>query len=344
MDEGNVDASADALRDTSARPGLTPKRLVSVTVSREATGARHTTLATLLRKAVFDRWIPCLAGEEGDSSERRDRSVASPLGASATGASATGASATGASATGASATGASATGARHSCLAVSVSAEGRNAQDSLRAAEPPRPQILPPRFFDPSRAVVRTKGNLPHWQQPRCACFVTWRTADSLPQSKLAELEEERMFWTANHPHPWDSDTRREYNRLFEGRIQEWLDAGGGACVLRQVLLRRKVEDVLRRFDGSRYQLYALVVMPNHVHVLFMPLGEQSVRDIVRTWKGVSARAVNQALGATGDFWQKESWDHLVRSERQFAKFVRYIRTNDPTIAYSVYGEGTEDE
>ena len=48
--------------------------------------------------------------------ERRDKSVASPLGASAT-------------------------GARHSCLAVSVSAEGRNAQDSLRAAESPRPQF-----------------------------------------------------------------------------------------------------------------------------------------------------------------------------------------------------------
>jgi len=35
--------------------------------------------------------------------------------------------------------------------------------------------------------------------------------------------------------------------------------------------------------------------------------------------------------------WQKESWEHLVRRERQFAKFVRYIRNNDPAIAYCVY-------
>ena len=57
--------------------------------------------------------------EPEGGSERRDKSVASPVGASAT-------------------------GARHSCLAVSVSAEGRNAQDSLRAAEPPRPHS----YFD----------------------------------------------------------------------------------------------------------------------------------------------------------------------------------------------------
>ena len=119
--------------------------------------------------------------------------------------------------------------------------------------------------------------------------------------------------------------------------MQEWLDEGYGACVLRDAALRQRVENVILKFNHVRYVVYALVVMPNHVHVLFMPTGCASAEKIVSVWKGASAHAVNEALDATGGFWQKESWDHLVRNERQFAKFVRYIRENDPGIAYCVY-------
>ncbi len=92
------------------------------------------------------------------------------------------------------------------------------------------------------------------------------------------------------------------------------------------------------RFDRSRYVVYALVVMPNHVHVLFMPLAGWSITEILKGWKGVSARALNAATGAVGTFWQKESWDHCVRSAAQFRKFLNYIRSNDSAIAYSAYG------
>jgi putative DNA methylase len=46
------------------------------------------------------------------------------------------------------------------------------------------------------------------------------------------------------------------------------LNAGYGACSLRDDRVARIVADVLGYFDGERYRLLAWVVMPNHVHVV----------------------------------------------------------------------------
>jgi len=99
---------------------------------------------------------------------------------------------------------------------------------------------------------------------------------------------------------------------------------------------RAVVEDALLHFNGLHHVVYAYVVMPNHVHVLFMPLGESSA-GVLHGWKSYSATMVNRLHKSSGAFWQKESWDHLVRNERQFAKFVKYINANDPDNAWSAY-------
>ena len=194
-----------------------------------------------------------------------------------------------------------------------------------------------PRFFSREALVSRTANCLPHWEQSGCCCFVTWRTADSIPQEKLNVIREERELFESQHAQPWTDEVWDEYHRLFEGRYQKWLDEGAGACVLRQEKLRRAVEDVIMRFDRLRYVVYSLVVMPNHVHVLFLPLGGMTVAEILKGWKGVSARIVNADLGTGGSFWQKESGDHYVRSAAQFRKFLDYIKSNDNSIAYNAY-------
>ena len=128
-----------------------------------------------------------------------------------------------------------------------------------------------------------------------------------------------------------------EYRELQEGRLQKWLDAGAGACVLADENNRRIVESAIMHFNGSRYVVYAYVVMPNHVHVLFMPSDGNRIADILASWKRFSSRQLNNVLGSDGVFWQKESWDHLVRNERQFAKYLSYIKANDGDKAYDAY-------
>ena len=74
-----------------------------------------------------------------------------------------------------------------------------------------------------------------------------------------------------------------------------------------------------------KYRLKDFVVMPNHVHVLVTPPGEHTLSDAVQEWKSVSAHHLNKALGRKGEFWQKEYFDHIVRSPEQLAKFRSYI-------------------
>ena len=68
--------------------------------------------------------------------------------------------------------------------------------------------------------------------------------------------------------------------------------------------------------------------MPNHVHVLFHPLGENKLESILQTWKRFTAREINKLLENTGSLWQREYWDRLIRSEKQFAWTRNYISKN----------------
>ncbi|HLD47179.1 MAG TPA: hypothetical protein VJA64_05095 [Desulfobaccales bacterium] len=45
----------------------------------------------------------------------------------------------------------------------------------------------------------------------------------------------------------------------------------------------------LKHFDGRRYELYAGVVMHDHVHVLAKPLGNQPLQEIIHSWKSFTA-------------------------------------------------------
>ena len=110
--------------------------------------------------------------------------------------------------------------------------------------------------------------------------------------------------------------------------IDRWLDQGSGSCVLKEPANAKIVADALRHFDGDRYELASFVVMPNHLHVLFRPLEDHALTDILRSWKGFTAREINKRMGKTGALWQDEYWDRLIRSERHFCKVAEYIREN----------------
>ena len=192
-----------------------------------------------------------------------------------------------------------------------------------------------PNFFNGCGTVVATHANLPHWNKANTAAFVTFRLADSLPQEKLLALEAQRRDWLAAHPQPLDDAAVREYFESFDGRVQDWLDRGYGSCVLADQRCHDIVEDALWHFAGERYALYAYAVMANHVHVLFMPTGDETLSGTVMNWKRFTAKAINAALGREGQLWQKESFDTLVRSERHFQAIVRYIRQNDLEKSWS---------
>jgi REP element-mobilizing transposase RayT len=183
-------------------------------------------------------------------------------------------------------------------------------------------------FLDREAEIENLSGNLPHWRQEGVTYFVTFRTHDSIPQAKMQEWLAEREAWLKAHPEPHDAATRREYGRRFPGRFHEWLDAGYGACVLARPDCRAIVEGALRHFAGQRYALDEFVVMPNHVHVLVTPLAGHSLSAILHSWKSYTSKEIGKVLGKSGTFWQKESFDHILRSPEQLGKVRQYICGN----------------
>jgi REP element-mobilizing transposase RayT len=183
-------------------------------------------------------------------------------------------------------------------------------------------------YFVPWAEIDTHERRLPHWQQGQVAVFVTWRLADALAEEKLAAWHSERTKWLVHHPEPWNVATRLCYAELFGQRIDRWLDAGHGSCLLRDPLARVELIQVLQAFDGTRYRMHAWVVMPNHVHVLFSPIGTDPSARTVAAWKGVSARRIHLRCGGSGRLWQPESWDTLIRSPNHFASCLHYIAEN----------------
>ena len=84
------------------------------------------------------------------------------------------------------------------------------------------------------------------------------------------------------------------------------------------------VLDGARRFQ--RYELHAYVVMANHVHLLVTP--RVQMPKWLAPLKGYTAHEANRLLARKGAFWQDESYDHLVRTDREFENIRAYIENN----------------
>jgi REP element-mobilizing transposase RayT len=97
--------------------------------------------------------------------------------------------------------------------------------------------------------------------------------------------------------------------------------------------VRQLVLDCCRHDHGTKYELHAAVVMPDHVHLLLTPNtdGEgntYSLAEIMQGIKGSAAHAVNRALDRKGQVWQAESFDHLLRSDESARSKADYICAN----------------
>jgi len=183
-------------------------------------------------------------------------------------------------------------------------------------------------YYNPFEETEMWENRLPHWQQPGKTYFVTFRLADSLPAHLLEQHSREKKTWLETNPKPWTPDKEREYHLRFTTKIDHWLDQGYGSCALADGRHARVVADTLAHFEGTRCRQFAWVVMPNHVHAVFLLLEGEELTDLIRSWKRYSARRINETRGKRSPFWQKDYFDRLVRDREHFGNTVRYIRRN----------------
>ena len=102
---------------------------------------------------------------------------------------------------------------------------------------------------------------------------------------------------------------------------------------------RTIVLNAFRHFHGSRYDLIAVCVMPDHVHALIRPAPKNtndaennpifwSFSELMQSIKSFSAHAINKAHGTSGSVWEKERFDRYVRSDRDLEEKFHYILRN----------------
>ncbi len=200
------------------------------------------------------------------------------------------------------------------------------------------PPVSPPSTAEVLASTKTHRRRLPHWQRPETSLFLTWRLADSLPEEKLDKYLSEKEAWLANHPEPRSSEDEEEFHKLFSDKIDKWLDAGSGECLLRDPKIAKIVSDALHHFDGERYALDSFVVMPNHVHVLLQLAPDHKLEDVLHSWKSFTAKKINEALGREGMLWQPEYFDRMIRDEVHLENVRKYIE-NNPKHGKLVEGE-----
>ena len=71
---------------------------------------------------------------------------------------------------------------------------------------------------------------------------------------------------------------------------------------------------------APRVHLHAVVVMPDHAHLLLKPLRDDDgwpfpLVDILQCFKGAAAHRINKLLHTSGPVWEEESFDHVLRSD-----------------------------
>src|SRR5262245_1161081 len=158
-------------------------------------------------------------------------------------------------------------------------------------------------------APIRSRGELPHLFKEGCFYFVTFRLYDAvIPQTRRQSIDVDNSW--------------KEIAALSEPPLTR------GSCVLGKPEVAQIVQDSLLCFQGVRYFLHAWCVMPNHVHIVFAPAAGMNLSKITHSWKSFTGNQINGSLSKAGTFWERESFDHLIRSEDDLSRLVGYVEYN----------------
>jgi REP element-mobilizing transposase RayT len=106
----------------------------------------------------------------------------------------------------------------------------------------------------------------------------------------------------------------------------------GGPLVLPEEARDLVLAHCLRE-RGQRIDLFAAIVMPDHVHLLLRALRDEHgwpipLVEIMQSLKGATAHRINKLLHRSGPVWEEESFDHVLRSDESLEEKREYIRQN----------------
>ncbi len=193
------------------------------------------------------------------------------------------------------------------------------------------------------------RRHLPHLHPPGATYHVVFRLAGSLPKEVVVELRNESEATRRRLERIKDEKEKErllnEHEWIYFKKFDALLDRGTfGPTWLKQPQIAITVKEDLHCRDGKECDLLAYSIMPNHVHVVFELVGQDSSRaeengraetrptfpvtNLLRLIKGSTARTCNDLLYRSGAFWQHESYDHVIRSSQELERTIWYVLNN----------------
>jgi REP element-mobilizing transposase RayT len=136
---------------------------------------------------------------------------------------------------------------------------------------------------------------------------------------------------------PWYSRVVEEEDwRQYRRDLPHWRASGATYFVTWRV--RRGLPDLtptertivvqaLNHFHGSHYDLFAWVVMNDHVHVLVTPRPRRRLEDIIQSRKSFTSHAFS-TTGRKAGVWLSEYFDRIIRDAGEFEEKLKYIFEN----------------
>ncbi len=176
-----------------------------------------------------------------------------------------------------------------------------------------------------------SRGYLPHLDAVGEIQAVTFRLADALPGALVSRWQRELAGSAGLQTGGSEEERRRsgdQRSQRLKVLIATYEDAGHGSCLLRDPACATIVQDALLFFDNERYRLLEWCIMPNHVHVVIKTMEGCMLDQILRSWKGFTARRINELTGRAGPLWQREYHDRYIRDLDHLANARLYVRKN----------------
>lgn len=181
-------------------------------------------------------------------------------------------------------------------------------------------------------AIYRSRGYLPHIEIRGTTYFITDRLGDSLPQKILSQIREEvKSLHIISKKSDLNSFQIQRLKYLESKRIQDYLDTGAGDCFLKDSRIAGLIHEAILHHNGTRYTSHVFCVMPNHIHWIMTPLKLKGMNKldsrlipIMQSFKSFTSHEANKILQRQGTFWNREYYDHVVRSSQEFGKLVIY--------------------
>ena len=124
----------------------------------------------------------------------------------------------------------------------------------------------------------------------------------------------------------------RRLTRVYQSQPRYFITV----CVRgrRPILVRSEIHEILREQWAKSYGLHgwaigSYVVMPDHVHFFCVDVESRiPLSKMIGSWKQWSSKEACRLLKTDAPFWQKEFFDHLLRSDESYSEKWDYVRYN----------------